>query len=150
MIIRKLQKPDIERALELLAGYGLPTDDFDCANPRSFWVAEKRGKVIGVGGVDCNNSIGLARSFAVDKEFQRKGVGKKIYAVIEGYARNKNILQLYILTTTAQTYFEKLGDETIEKNIAPTSIKQASQFSALCPQSAVLMLKNLKQSAEKK
>ncbi len=143
MDIRKLKQTDIERVRELLAGYDLPIDDLEYSSQEDFWVAEEKGHVIGVGGMDHNNHIGLVRSLALDKQFQGNGIGKRLYEVVEEDAWNKGILRLYILTTTAQIYFEKLGYEAIERDIAPIPIQQSNQFSSLCPQSAVLLQKAL-------
>ena len=144
MKIRKCRQFDLARVCEILASFDLPTEDINTLNLREFWVAEEQGQVIGVGGIERNGNIGLVRSLAVQQEHQSNGVAKKIYDAIEKYAVDKGVLRLYLLTTTAEEYFQKLGYETIDRDSAPIPIKESNQFSNLCPQSAVLMQKRLK------
>lgn len=138
MNIRKFRQTDISSVCRLLDSYDLPTKDLE-----NFWVAEEKDRLIGVAGMECYNHIGLVRSLAVEKQFQGNGTGKKLYEALEKDALNKEILRLYLLTTTAQVYFEKLDYEVIERDLAPLPIQQTNQFSALCPQSAVFMQKSL-------
>ena len=138
------------RGAKILSGYDLPMEDLHTSSLEYFWVAEDKNQVIGVCGIDYSNHVGLVRSLAVDKQAQRKGIGKKLYEIVEGDARNRGILRLYLLTTTAERYFERLGYEIIERDIAPIPIKQSNQFSSLCPQSAILMQKSLSEANGRK
>ncbi len=150
MDTRKLRKSDIPRVKEILAGYDLPTEDLVTSSLENFWVAEESDQIIGVIGIEYNNHIGLVRSLAVDKPYHGNGIGKKLYIVAEEEAQNNGTLRLYLLTTTAQAYFQKFGYETIERDIAPIPIQHSSQFSTLCPQSAILMQKSLNTSQARK
>jgi len=95
------------------------------------------------GGMDHKNHVGLVRSLAVDNRYQGKGIGSRLYEIIEEDARHIGVLRLYLLTTTAEQYFKKLGYEAIGRDLAPISIQQSTQFSTLCPQSATLMQQTL-------
>lgn len=139
MLIRKSKLSDLENASKILVSHALPLIK---QKQGSFWVAEEQGGIVGVGGIELKNQIGLVRSIAVHKEYQGKGIGKKIYNVVERHALNKGMLRLFLLTTTAEQYFQKLGYETIDRDIAPLPIKESNQFARLCPKSAVLMQKS--------
>ena len=142
MDIRKLRQSDIPRVKEILAGYDLLTEDIITFELENFWVAEESDQVIGVVCMECNKYIGLMCSLAVDKPYHGNGIGKKLYKVVEKMAHNNGVLRLYLLTTTSQTYFQKLGYEIIEKDIAPIPIQNSIHFT-LYPKSSILMQKSL-------
>lgn len=143
MEIRRLTTPDLPRVKEILTGHKLPIDDLDAFCLEHFWVAEEKGELIGVAGIEIKGHIGFVRSLAIGEKHQGSGIGKRLYGVVEENAQKNDVLRLYLLTTTAASYFEKLGYEGITRDIAPIPIKNSSQFSALCPESATLMQKSL-------
>ncbi|MCI0517368.1 MAG: hypothetical protein L0Y45_06000 [Woeseiaceae bacterium] len=53
------------------------------------------------------------------------------------------VRQLWLLTTGAEHYFEKLGFLAASRALAPPEIRQTTEFTSLCPDSAVLMSKSL-------
>jgi len=48
---------------------------------------------------------------------------------------------MYLLTTTAEAFFELLGFRRIERHAAPPEIQRSAEFSSLCPSSATVMAK---------
>jgi amino-acid N-acetyltransferase len=50
---------------------------------------------------------------------------------------------LYLLTTTAEGYFPKLGFERISRGDVPASIQASVEFTSACPASAIVMCKRL-------
>jgi amino-acid N-acetyltransferase len=62
----------------------------------------------------------------------------------EQYAASKGVRSIYLLTTTAEAFFKRLGYERIERSNAPPSIERTREFGGLCPASSALMLKSLK------
>jgi len=87
---------------------------------------------------------GLVRSLAVVSEFQTQGCGSSLLQSLEHYSKSIGIKTLYLLTETAEQYFEGKGYESIDRQQASASIKETSQFSGLCPDSATLMRKCLR------
>jgi amino-acid N-acetyltransferase len=61
----------------------------------------------------------------------------------EQYAASKGVRSIYLLTTTAEAFFKRLGYERIERSHAPTSIQQTREFAHLCPASSAFMLKSI-------
>jgi amino-acid N-acetyltransferase len=58
-------------------------------------------------------------------------------------AQNLGTPALYLLTTTAQTYFPAFGFEQIARSAVPTSVQASVEFTSACPSSAVVMRKRL-------
>jgi amino-acid N-acetyltransferase len=94
-------------------------------------------------GLAIFDTIGLLRSLAVARDCRGSGVGKALVAEAEQYARSLGVNELYLLTTTAERFFERLGYSHTHRESAPDAIRQTSEFSDLCPCSAALMIKRL-------
>ena len=54
-------------------------------------------------------------------------------------AKAKGLTELFLLTTTAAAFFERLGFRAVPLDTAPLPIQHTQEFSTLCPSSAVLM-----------
>ena len=90
-----------------------------------------------------HGSDGLLRSLAVDAEAQGQGCGSSLYNQLEKHSKSIGIKTLYLLTETAEEYFERKGFKSIPRELASYSIKQTKKFSGLCPNSATLMRKSI-------
>jgi amino-acid N-acetyltransferase len=53
------------------------------------------------------------------------------------------VRSIYLLTTTAEVFFKRLGYERIERSRAPPSIERTREFASLCPASSAFMIKQL-------
>jgi amino-acid N-acetyltransferase len=110
----------------------------------NFFVAKDEGTLVGVAGFEnCGEGVGLLRSFAVLPERRNQGIARKLYEQIATQASHSGVSALYLLTTTAQGYFSKLGFSAVERSRAPEAIRNTNQFRELCPDSAVLMFRAL-------
>jgi amino-acid N-acetyltransferase len=61
----------------------------------------------------------------------------------EHYAASMGVRSIYLLTTTAEPFFKRLGYERIERSQAPCSMQQTREFASLCPASSAFMVKAL-------
>jgi len=127
--------PEIEI---LLKRYDLPASDciFHLEN---FVVAIHDGKLVGVGGFESCSGYGLLRSFAVSPKFKGQGIAEHIFETVYSNALRQEKTSLYLLTTTAASYFEKFGFSKCDRSSCPESIKRTKQFSEFCPESAITM-----------
>ena len=142
MNLRSASITDLEGIKELLIVSNLPTDDITEYLDR-FIVCEEEEKIIGVGGLEVHGKNALVRSISVMPKSQRKGIGKLIYKSIEHMACRLGVTTLYLLTETAEEYFELLGFAIMDRADVPKSIKNSKQFSFLCPSTAKLMFRRL-------
>lgn len=94
---------------------------------------------VGIIGLEKFDNIGLLRSLVVLEEYRSKGYGKKICNSLIEHARSQGIKQLYLLTTTARKFFEKIGFKIVKRKDVPIRIKNTDEFSTLCPESAICM-----------
>jgi amino-acid N-acetyltransferase len=79
----------------------------------------------------------------VDEAMRGRGCGRRLVAEAEQYAARNGVQSLYLLTTTAEEFFRRLGYVRIDRASAPEAIRQTSEFSGLCPSSSAVMMKAL-------
>ncbi|MGZ3778401.1 MAG: arsenic resistance N-acetyltransferase ArsN2 [Mucilaginibacter sp.] len=131
-----------ESIIAMLEAEKLPVDDLP-AGLGNFVAALADNEVIGVAGLEVYGNYGLLRSLAVKPAFRSQGVAGKLLREIESTAVNKGLAALYLLTETAPDYFRQKNYELIGRADVPTEVQQSSEFSYACPQSAIIMKKNL-------
>lgn len=100
-------------------------------------------ELAGVAGIEDFGDIGLLRSLAVSKQYRGNGLGRTLVCHVENQVAEMGIHSLWLLTDSAAGFFVTLGYERANRSAAPDLIRQSSQFSDLCPASAVLMYKRL-------
>ena len=85
---------DLPTIKELLNISKLPSDDID-DHINNFIVIEEKEEIIGAGGLEIYDDIGLVRSIAVVADHRNKGIGGKIYRLIEAKANDKGINNIW-------------------------------------------------------
>jgi amino-acid N-acetyltransferase len=125
----KIVKPtlkDIDKIQNLLApfvvdGIILKRDDDEVAtNIRSYIAIQKDNKFIAIGALHIyTKELGEIRSLAVDKNYQRQGLGKKIVKELEKEAKNLGLKKLLTLTYQKE-FFDNLGFKEIPKEKVPS------------------------------
>jgi amino-acid N-acetyltransferase len=58
-------------------------------------------------------------------------------------AKERGTHTAFLLTTTAENFFPKLGFEQIVRDDVPASVQASIEFQSACPASAVVMRKRL-------
>jgi amino-acid N-acetyltransferase len=125
----------------LLNLHSLPTADITDELLEHFLVYRDAIGIAGVVGLECYGDVALLRSLVVADGYVGRGIGRRLVASAEDLARARQVRSIYLLTTTAQAYFEPLGFRCLLRDGAPSVIAHSSQFRSLCPSTAVLMVK---------
>ncbi|MCB9231839.1 MAG: MFS transporter [Bacteroidia bacterium] len=133
---------DMEALKEMLAKAGLPFDDVGEQNQR-FFLYRFKELVLGTIGLQKAGNFGLLRSLSVAREFRRKHLGQNMIDKLINYSSETGIQQLYLITTSAQTYFEKQGFREISREKVPSEIQGTREYAELCPSEAKVMVKYL-------
>lgn len=138
---------DYGSILGLLGGAELPTEDVSAAMVGNFLVCEADDsdgpRLVGVVGLEPYGDVGLLRSLAVSEEMRGRGLGGRLVAAIEEHARGVGVQTMYLLTTTAEPFFEARGYSAAQRDEAPEAIQSTQEFAGLCPASAAFMAKAL-------
>ncbi|QJW89034.1 GNAT family N-acetyltransferase [Spirosoma taeanense] len=129
--------------ISLLEAVGLPTEDLP-NNLSGFQLVFAGDRLVGSAGVESYADAGLLRSVAVDPAYRNRQIGQRLIDAIRQQAQQTGLSTLYLITTTADTYFGRLGFTPVERINVPEPIAQTQQFSSLCPSSAVVMKQLLK------
>jgi C_GCAxxG_C_C family probable redox protein len=138
MIIEQYIKPDFSPIIQLLKESNLPTSDLE-AGKQDFYVAYNANSIIGCIGIEKYKPQGLIRSFAVANDFKNKGFGKELYNHIIEHALREGFTKLFLLTTTADKYFEAKGWKRTERETVPLAMHGSKEFSEICPSTAICM-----------
>lgn len=109
-----------------------------------FWLAEHEGAVVGAAGVELYGTSALLRSVAVHPAWRGSGLGRLMTEHALDEARVSGAHDVYLLTTTAEHYFPRLGFACIERREAPKELEASEEFSGACPASAVLMRRTVR------
>lgn len=142
MNIYPVSQNDFAAALNLLKQNNLPTEDI--TDTTSLFTLYHEGTLIGVIGLEISGEDGLLRSLCVDETKRTSGSGKQLVSFIENYAKEQGVKNLYLLTTTAASFFTNRSYQTIDRNTVPAAIKETSEFASVCPSSATVMKKSLR------
>jgi amino-acid N-acetyltransferase len=127
----------------LLVACDLPVADLRDDSDVCFFGFRHESELLGVIGVEVRGDYGLLRSLAISAVHRGNGLGQKLVAFSEERATRSNLKALYLLTTTADNFFERLGYEELSRSEAPRTITETPQFSGLCPGSSIFMCKEL-------
>ncbi|MFC5412485.1 arsenic resistance N-acetyltransferase ArsN2 [Larkinella bovis] len=132
-------RPDEQQALiTLLQKVQLLTDDLP-ADLSDFVIAKEHDTLIGVAGLERFGSVGLLRSVAVDPPYRGQHIAAQLIGRLLETAEAAGLREVYLITTTADRYFERHGFQPVNRQDVPTTIQQTQQFSDLCPSTAVVM-----------
>lgn len=137
------RNPPESAVRNLLARSQLPASDLSVEHLEHFFGCGPEGAPEGVVGLEVYGKVALLRSLAVSIESRGRGCGKALVARAERYAQSRGVNEMYLLTTTAATFFEQLGYRAVGRESAPEAIRRTPEFSALCPASSTFMVKVL-------
>ncbi|UCH11478.1 MAG: GNAT family N-acetyltransferase [Fidelibacterota bacterium] len=96
-------------------------------------------RLVGCAALELYDGSALMRSVAVHPADQGKGLGLCLVDAMLDLARQYDINQVYLLTDTANGFFRKFGFDAIDLSHVPADVKQSSEFSMACAQSALVM-----------
>jgi len=142
VLLRAATAFDLTSLVRFLSDLKLPT-----AGVEDWWseftVAESDGTLIGVAGIERYADGVLLRSVAVDPGWRSSGLGRALVEGVLGRAACAGNRDAYLLTTTAERYFPRLGFTVVSRATVPLSVQQSVEFRQACPASAVVMHRSI-------
>jgi len=141
-------RPSRSAAAALLQAEGLPTSDLTDAHLEHFFFAGSDVAPTALVGLEIYGADAVLRSLVVNAAARTQGLGAALVAHVENYAAAHQVGAIYLLTTTAETFFARKGYRRIDRTRAPPSIQATPEFSSLCPASSAFMVKQLRQDGE--
>jgi N-acetylglutamate synthase-like GNAT family acetyltransferase len=143
--VRRATALDRANVEALLVASHLPLDGVGEALS-CFVVAESGERIVGVAGIENCGARGehaLLRSVAVADEWRGRGLGRELVGRAIALAEEHGTKALYLLTTTAESYFPSFGFSTIARDGVPDDVQATAEFQGACPASATAMMREL-------
>jgi len=137
-LIRNAAPSDLPAVERLLIESKLPLDGVR-ESLAAFLVAESGGAIVGVAGLEVCREHALLRSVAVAPAWRSKGLGRELVDRIIAAAERRGIHALYLLTTTAASYFPSFGFSRVTRADVPPDVQETAEFRGACPASATVM-----------
>ena len=143
LTLQKASKKDIAQIKRLLGDNDLPIQDVEYV-PAQFFLLFRDNQLVGMSGIERFGLAGLLRSVVIKEPFRNNNLGMELVLKTIQEAKKMKIHRLYLLTTTAERFFKKIGFTNADRSKAPKSIQTTNEFSNLCPESANFMVLNIK------
>jgi amino-acid N-acetyltransferase len=137
------ERPPQSSVVALLEAEGLPASDLTEAHLQHFFFIGTDGTPSALVGLEIYGRDALLRSLVVSATARTQGLGSALVLHAEQYAAAHEVRALYLLTTTAESFFEHRGYRRIERANAPSAIQSTREFASLCPASSAFMIKRL-------
>jgi amino-acid N-acetyltransferase len=135
------RRADLSAIRRLLDAEHLSSEDVDESALEHFLVCRDEIGVAGVVGLEKYGDVALLRSLVVTEKYLGRGLGKRLVAAADVLAAETGVRRMYLLTTTAEAFFDYLGFRRISREAAPQAIQSTREFSCLCPATAAVMVK---------
>jgi len=120
---------------------GLPADDVGDGH-LLFWRFETAADIpAGFGGIEMHAGDALLRSVVTLPPLRGIGMGSAIVAALESEARLLKCRSIYLVTTSAAEFFERLGYAPCDRSDVPDAIGRSHHFAQLCCAAGTVMIK---------
>jgi amino-acid N-acetyltransferase len=136
-------RPSLLKAAALLEAQGLPVSDITDEHLEHFFYFGSCGSPTALVGVEVYGTDALLRSLVVANAARAQGLGSSLVEHAEDYAASRQVSAMYLLTTTAESFFRRRGYRCIDRAQAPAAIQSTREFASLCPASSAFMIKRL-------
>lgn len=133
---------DYNQIVRLLESEGLPYSDISFEK-QYFWKYQHNGFINALAAIEPYGASAIFRSFIVDPQMRGTGLGFNLYSHVLNEAKNRDIKNLYLLTTNADQWFLRNGWQIIQRSEVPDAIANSAEFKSICPASAICMVLDL-------
>jgi len=136
-------RPGVRAAVTMLADAGLPVADLTDDHMEHFFFSGSLQSPTGLVGLEFCGQEALLRSLVVVPSSRGSGLGAALARHAEDYARSRGARAVYLLTTTAESFFKDRGYAAADRATAPAAIRATREFAAICPASSAFLFKEL-------
>ena len=129
---------DLAPLSEQLAAAGLPLAGF-AALVDTMLVARGPDGALGCVALEFYEREALLRSLVVSASARGLGLGERLAAAALALARERGARRVWLLTTTAESFFPRFGFRSVERSSLPAALGESAELRGACPDSAVAM-----------
>lgn len=130
---------DLDEVAELLASAGLLGERAPgCLD--GFLIVREGGRLVATAGLEDHEAFGILRSVASAPDCRGRGIAAALVRTIIDRSSAKGHQNLYLLTKTAESYFERFGFRRIERAEIGATVLAAGQFAEKACEKATAMV----------
>lgn len=130
---------DVDALKPMLAAALLPSRDVVGPPRQRFVVARQDGRMLGCAGLQVAGEDGLVRSMTVRWTRRNAGLGTRLHQRLLFDAVLAGVRTLYVVTTTAEGFFARLGYRRVTPDQVPAELRRSEEFTAFVPGGGVVM-----------
>ena len=127
IFIREATLADIAKIHTLLTQTQLSTDDILVYGARYWLVEDIHQQLVGTVGLELGKDSVLLRSAAISPSLHGQGVGTYLVQHVLNEARNAGYRHVYLFSTNAGTYWQRLGFHEVPVSELVTALPNAPQ-----------------------
>ena len=141
--IRAATPSDLSAVIGLLEKNTLPLAGIN-QHVATTLVAQRSARIVGCAALEVFGTAGLLRSVTVDEAQRGQGLGHQLTQAALDLARTRGVASVYLLTTTAASFFPRFGFREVARADVDGAVKGSVEFTTACPASAVAMRVDLR------
>ena len=145
--IERASDADGPSIVQLLRDAALPIDGV-VEHLKTAFIARDGAAIVGCAALEVYPDGALLRSVVVAPAARGHGLGQRLTGAAITLAQSLRVPVVYLLTTTAESYFPRFGFVRMTREQVPTGVQQSLEFRSACPASAVVMRRTLNDGAE--
>jgi amino-acid N-acetyltransferase len=146
-MLRSARSDDVASIERLLVAAELPVDGVADA-VGEFLVVEDAGEVVAAAGIERHGGDALLRSVVVDASARGRGIARRLVDAALARASAAGAGDVYLLTTTADAWFARLGFVRVDRDQVPAGIRASAEFASICPTTAAVMRRRAEHGGE--
>jgi amino-acid N-acetyltransferase len=143
LTIAGAQPAELGEIRGLLASAGLSLEGV-AGSLGGFLLAREDGRLVATACLEDHGTSGLLRSVATVPDRRGRGLAACLVRSLIQRAQARGHEMVYLLTTTAQGYFERFGFRRIERTEVRPEMLEAGQFKGQRCESSVVMVLDLR------
>jgi N-acetylglutamate synthase-like GNAT family acetyltransferase/SAM-dependent methyltransferase len=140
---RPARQEDLAAVKRLVRAEGLTLDGLEDAFPGGFEVVEDAAGLAGVAGLEGRGRHGLLRSVVVRPDRRGCGLGRALVERRVREAERRGLEAVYLLTLSAETWFESLGFRRVLRDAVPAEVRASAEFGTSGCSGAAVMERTL-------
>ena len=136
--LRRVGAEEMDALRAALVEADLPVDDISEPG-RLFFRLDGNAASVAWAGLELHSSDALIRSVVIGAQERGTGRGTQLVRELIDEARRLGISRLWLLTTSAASFFARFGFEEVSRDVVPEVIRATRGFRDICPASATCM-----------
>jgi amino-acid N-acetyltransferase len=141
LLIEPADPADLPAMVGLLKACGLPPQGLADHLASAFVARADGGAVVGCAALERYADGALLRSVAVAPALRGTGLGRRLAEAALRHAAAERVSSIYLLTETAVGFFTHLGFRVVDRDAVAPGVREAEEFTTLCPSTATVMVR---------